>query len=333
MNKALGDDRARILVVDDETTNLKAIQQVLQNDYRLQFCTDGKKAIEIAQNELPNLILLDVMMPGLDGYQVCKQLKSNSKTRNIPVIFITVLGDMENEEYGFEVGAVDYINKPIKAPLVKARVKTHLSLVQGEELHQAQLQIVRRLSRAAEFKDDETSKHISRVSHYAEMLAMASGCNEQWTKNILMAAPMHDVGKIGVPDSILGKPGKLDEDEWKAMTQHPAIGASIIGRHDSPMLKMAHNISLQHHEKWDGSGYPKGLKGDAISLEARICAIADVFDALTSERCYKKAWPVEEALNYVQEQSGKHFDPELAALFCQNKDKILAIRTKWADES
>lgn len=324
-------EKSRILVVDDENINLKAIQLVLEDDYRLQFATNGKKALEIAQNDPPDLILLDIMMPGINGYEVCKQLKSNAKTRKIPVIFITILNEIENEEYGFEVGAVDYINKPIKGPIVRARVKTHLSLVHSEELHAAHLQIVRRLSRAAEFKDDETSRHIYRMSHYAKMLALAYGCSQQWSKHLLTAAPMHDIGKIGIPDSILAKPMSLNEQEWETMKLHPGFGASIIGQHDTPMLAMARKIALQHHEKWDGSGYPKGLKGENIALEARICAIADVFDALSSERCYKEAWPFDKAIGYIQEQAGKHFDPTLAQLFCNNQDKIKSIKEEWAD--
>ena len=328
---AAPDSRARILVVDDEPVNLQVLRQVLQPDWRLLFATDGARALELARSQQPALILLDVMMPGMDGYAVCAALKADPATAHVPVIFVTALGDVQDETRGFDAGCVDYITKPISAPVVRARVRTHLSLVRMQELEETRLQIVQRLGRAAEYKDNETGMHVIRMSHYAHRLALAAGCDAAWAHDLLSAAPMHDVGKIGVRDAILQKPGKLDDNEWTAMRQHPQFGAEIIGEHPSRMLRLARSVALCHHEKWDGSGYPQGLAGEAIPLEARIVALADVFDALTSDRPYKKAWPAEQAIAHMQEQAGRHFDPALVALFTPLLPRLLDIRERWAD--
>lgn len=325
------DRRPQLLVVDDEPANLQVLRHILQEDYRLLFAKDGAKALELAAREKPELILLDVMMPGMTGYQVCAQLKATPATSAIPVIFVTALADVEDEAQGFAVGAVDYITKPVSPPIVKARVRTHLSLVRVEELRETRLQIVQRLGLAAEYKDNETGLHVIRMSHYSRVLALAAGFSEAQAEELLNAAPMHDVGKIGIPDAVLRKPGKLDGEEWEVMKQHAQIGADIIGEHPSGLLRMAREIALNHHEKWDGSGYPRGIGGAEIPVEARIIAIADVFDALTSERPYKKAWPVEEAVQLLREQSGRHFDPELVELFLCQLPAILEIKERWAE--
>ncbi|UTY57753.1 HD domain-containing phosphohydrolase [Massilia sp. erpn] len=321
-----------ILAVDDEAGNLQLLRQILQDHYRLVFAKDGQRALELARQEQPNLILLDVMLPGMTGYEVCRALKADSGTAAIPVIFVTALSDPADEVIGFEAGAVDYITKPLSPPIVRARVRTHLSLVRIDELRETRLQIVQRLGLAAEYKDNETGLHVIRMSHYARLLGVAAGLNEAEADDLLHAAPMHDVGKIGIPDRILQKPGKLDADEWKIMQSHAAIGAEIIGEHTHGMLRLARNIALSHHEKWDGSGYPKGLKGEEIPLEGRIVAIADVFDALTSARPYKRAWPLEEALTYLREQRGQHFDPALVDLFLAQIAQVDAIRLRWAEQ-
>ena len=323
--------RPQLLVVDDEPANLQVLRHILQEDYRLLFAKDGAKALELAAREKPELILLDVMMPGMTGYQVCAQLKATPATSAIPVIFVTALADVEDEAQGFAVGAVDYITKPVSPAIVKARVRTHLSLVRVEELRETRLQIVQRLGLAAEYKDNETGLHVIRMSHYSRVLALAAGFSEAQAEELLNAAPMHDVGKIGIPDAVLRKPGKLDGEEWEVMKQHAQIGADIIGEHPSGLLRMAREIALNHHEKWDGSGYPRGIGGAEIPVEARIIAIADVFDALTSERPYKKAWPVEEAVQLLREQSGRHFDPELVELFLGQLPAILEIKERWAE--
>jgi len=326
------DTRPRLLLVDDEPANLQVLRHVLQDDYRLLFARDGHKALELARSEQPQLILLDVMMPGLSGLDVCRTLKAQSATSGIPVIFVTALAETQDEAQGFEAGAVDYISKPISPPIVRARVRTHLSLVRADELRETRLQIVQRLGRAAEYKDNETGWHVLRMSHYSQILALAAGYTDEQAEDLLHAAPMHDVGKLGIPDAVLQKPGPLDEREWAIMRRHPEIGAEILGEHKSGVLAIARSIALAHHEKWDGSGYPTGLAGEAIPEEARIVAIADVFDALTSVRPYKPAWPVEQALGFLREQAGRHFDPRLVALFIEQMPAVLEVRGRFLED-
>ncbi len=324
---------ARILAVDDEPTNLQLLRQILQEQYGLLFAKDGERALQLAQQERPDLILLDVMMPGMTGYDVCRRLKSVESTAAIPIIFVTALADTADELTGFEAGAVDYISKPVSPPIVKARVRTHLSLVRMDELRETRLQIVQRLGLAAEYKDNETGLHVIRMSHYARLLGLAAGMNEQQADDLLHAAPLHDVGKIGIPDRILQKPGKLDPDEWRIMQSHVTIGANIIGQHERGVLAMAHRIALSHHEKWDGSGYPSGLAGEAIPLEGRIVALADVFDALTSVRPYKEAWSLEQALQYLRDNRNKHFQPALVDLFMTLIPQVSEIMQRWAEQA
>ena len=325
------DQRPRLLLVDDEPTNLQVLRHVLQADYRLLFATDGERALQVAREQRPDLVLLDIMMPHMDGYAVCCALKADAATASIPVIFITALNDSQDETAGFDVGGVDYLTKPVSPPVVRARVRTHLSLVRMDELRETRLQIVQRLGRAAEYKDNETGLHVIRMSHFSQLLALAAGCSPAWAEDLLNAAPMHDVGKIGIPDAVLRKPGPLDADEWATMRRHPEIGAEIIGEHPSGVLQLAREIALAHHEKWDGSGYPRGLAGEAIPLSARIVAIADVFDALTTRRPYKEPWPVQDALDHIAAQAGKHFDPALVALFAPLLPQLLEIRARWAE--
>ena len=322
----------KILIVDDEPTNLRILKLILQDDYDLVFAKSGQQAISIVENDLPNLILMDVMMPEMTGFDACKQIKSNSKTAHIPVIFVTALKEEVDETSGFECGGVDYITKPVSPAIVKARVKTHLSLVQADELKSSRLQIIQTLGRAAEYKDNETGMHVMRMSHYSHRLALAYGFSDNVAEDLLNAAPMHDIGKIGIADSILLKPGKLTTEEFDVMKSHPEIGAEILGDSQVPLLKMARTVALHHHEKWDGSGYPFGLKEEDIPIEARIVAMADVFDALTSERPYKKAWTVEAALDYQKEQKGRHFDPTLVDLFQTILPEILQIKERFAEE-
>jgi len=253
-------------------------------------------------------------MPGLSGYDVCTALKQDSSTTSIPIIFVSALAEADNEMLGLKLGAVDYISKPYNPGIVKARVRTHLSLVQAQELRDTRLQIVQRLGTAAEFKDNETGLHVIRMSHYAKTLALGAGYSRLAAEDLLHAAPMHDVGKIGIPDAILQKPGKLTEHEWTIMRQHTSIGAKIIGEHPSGLLHMAQIIAQNHHEKWDGTGYPRGLKGEQIPLAARIFALADVWDALMSDRPYRSAWPNEKVLEYLKSEAGKDFDPEVVKI-------------------
>jgi putative two-component system response regulator len=325
------DTRQTLLLVDDEATNLQVLRHTLQNDYRLFFAKDGMKALELAKTGKPNLVLLDVMMPGMSGYEVCEFLKRDPATSRIPVIFVTAMAEADDEARGLEAGAVDYISKPFTPSIVQARVRTHLSLVQADELRETRLQIVQRLGLAAEFKDNETGRHVIRMSQYAKVLALACGYSSAYAEEMLHAAPMHDVGKIGIPDAILQKSGALTEAEWVVMRSHAEIGAQIIGEHESGLLYMAHVIALNHHEKWDGTGYPRGLKGKDIPREAQIVAVADVFDALTSPRPYKPVWPVEEALDFLRRESGRHFDPELIEAFMSCLPEVLKIRECWGE--
>lgn len=322
----------KILIVDDEAANLQVLRQILQDDYKLLFAKDGAKAIELAISEKPNLILLDVMMPEMTGHETCRRLRADSSTARIPVIFVTAMAEEEDEADGFEAGAVDYITKPVSPAIVRARVKTHLSLVWNEELKETRLQIIQRLGLAAEYKDNETGLHVIRMSHYSQTLALALGYSEEMAEKILHASPMHDIGKIGIPDSILQKPGKLTPEEWDIMKKHPTIGAEIIGDHDSALLQIAKSIAQNHHEKWDGSGYPNGLRGEEIPIEARIVTLADVFDALTTERPYKKAWSVEEAVEHIRKGAGEHFDPNLVPVFLDRMPQLLQIRERWAEK-
>ncbi len=325
--------RPLILAVDDEASNLQLLRQILQDHYRLLFAKDGARALELARQEQPDLILLDVMMPGMSGYEVCAALKAHPATASVPVIFVTALTETADEVEGFEAGAVDYITKPISPPVVRARVRTHLSLVRMEALRASRLEIVQRLGLAAEYKDNETGLHVIRMSHFSHILGLAAGLSELEADDLLHAAPMHDVGKIGIPDRILQKPGPLDAEEWTIMKSHVTIGAEIIGEHDRGMLALARSIALTHHEKYDGSGYPHGLVGEAIPLVGRIVAIADVFDALTSVRPYKKAWTEEEAVAFLHEQKGRHFDPALVDLFAGKMPAIREVRTRWAEKA
>ena len=325
------DSRPTLLVVDDEPLNLQVLRQILQQDYQLIFARDGEKALALAQSEQPQLILLDIMMPGLTGLETCERLKQNPSTQDIPVVFVTALADDRDETEGFAMGCVDYITKPVSPPIVLARVKSQLSLVSSKILRETRLQIIQRLGRAAEYKDNETGLHVIRMSHYAREIALAAGMDAVDAEELFNAAPLHDVGKMGIPDAVLQKPGKLTPEEWEVMKSHAQIGAEIIGNDDSTLLKLASRVALYHHEKWDGNGYPHGLAGKAIPLEARIVALADVFDALTSKRPYKEAWTIEDTTTYILNESNKQFDPELVRAFQIALPKIIEIRKGLLD--
>ena len=337
-------DKQHILVVDDMPDNIEVLRGILRTDYTVHAALNGELALQIAHGEhRPDMILLDIMMPGMDGYEVCRQLKADPRSEKIPVIFVTAKGDIEDEQHGLELGAVDYITKPVSAPIVKARVSTQLALYnqnhalevkvqeRTEELISTRLEIIRHLGRAAEYKDNETGLHVIRMSHYSRLIAEALDFGSDWSDLIFNASPMHDIGKIGIPDNILLKPGKLDKDEWDIMKKHPEFGAEIIGDHPSDILKMSKEIALSHHEKWDGSGYPYGLAGEDIPLSGRIIAIADVFDALTTERPYKNAWTVEDAVKLINDSSGQHFDPKLVPVFHEVMAEVLNIKEQYAE--
>jgi putative two-component system response regulator len=337
--------QASILVVDDTPSNISVLMEILRGDYRVLAAINGEQALKIANADSPpDLILLDVMMPGMSGHEVCQRLKSESRTRKIPIIFVTAMNQTEDEALGFALGAVDYITKPVSPPIVKARVKTHLELYDQNcvlermvrertaELHHTRMEIIKRLGRAGEFRDNETGMHVIRVAHYCRLLGQAVRMNEEDVDLLFNAAPMHDIGKIGIRDDVLLKPGKLDDAEIAVMRKHVPFGAEIIGEHADGLLSMARVIALTHHEKWDGSGYPSGLKGEEIPLVGRITSIADVFDALTSARPYKKAWPIEDAVTYLKREAGYSFDPELVGKFIDILPQILAVRAQYSDD-
>jgi putative two-component system response regulator len=339
-------EKQTVLVVDDVPTNLDLLVETLKDEYRVLAALSGREALDIVHSKTPpDIVLLDVMMPRMDGYTVCERIKADLRSRNIPVIFVTARDQEEDQTRGFEVGGVDYITKPVSPAVVLARVRTHLALhnqnlalerkvaERSRDLYETRLQIIRRLSVAAEYKDNETGLHIVRMSGYCRALALAAGLDEEAADLIHSAAPMHDVGKIGIPDHILSKPAKLAPDEWEIMKTHTTIGAKIIGEHDNRLMVMARRIAMTHHERWDGTGYPVGLAGEDIPLEGRIVALADVFDALTSKRPYKEAWTEDEACAHIREQRGRHFDPHLTELFLGNLETLREIRASVGEDA
>ena len=335
-----------VLVIDDTPSNLDVLTGILKDTYQVKVAINGHIGIKIAKTvPQPDLILLDIMMPDIDGFEVCRQLKLQPNTAHIPIIFVTAKIDAEDEVKGLSLGAVDYLTKPITPQIALQRVKTHIALYDQQralfsqvkektrEINLGKLETLNILGRAAEFKDNETGMHVMRMSHYCEVLAKALGMTDEDAETLRDAAPMHDIGKIGIPDSVLLKPGKLDADEWTTMQKHVEYGVEILGRQsDSKLMQMAIQVAQYHHEKWDGTGYPNQISGEEIPLVGRIAAVADVFDALTAERPYKRAWSVDEALNLFKEQKGKHFDPRIVELLFENLPEILAIKERFKDE-
>ncbi len=334
----------KILIIDDQIENIDVLKEILEDQYVIYAIKDSRKVAEFVKKNPPDIILLDIMMPEIDGYELCITLKKDPLWSKIPIIFITADSSIDSEEKGLKLGAVDYITKPIKPAVVRARVETHLELYtfrreleekviqRTKEIEDTKLQIIRILGRAAEFKDNETGMHVIRMSHYSRLIAsVLFPDDKKWVDLIFKAAPMHDIGKIGIPDHILQKEGSLDEDEWKIMKDHPNFGAEIIGDDKNELLRLAGEIALAHHEKYDGTGYPRGLKGKDIPLSARIITIADVFDALTTKRPYKEAWDTQTALQYMEKNTGKHFDPEIFAVFKSIIPQVMQIKEKYSE--
>ncbi len=337
----------RVLLVDDTKTNIDILVQTLKDDFRLGVALNGRKAIDYAFNNHVDLILLDVLMPEMDGYDVCRRLKENPQTQDIPIIFITAMDAPEHKTRGFEMGAVDYITKPFDIAEVKARVRTHLMLITAQaalkeqnqilerkvkertrELEETQLEIINRLGLASEYRDEGTGQHVQRMSEYCRLLGEAAGMPVDEYELLALASTMHDAGKIGIADKILLKPGALDDAEWEEMKRHSIIGGELLSGSTSRLMQLAETIAKTHHERWDGTGYFEGLKGEEIPLVGRIVCICDVFDALVSERPYKKAWTVTEAIEEIRNWSGTHFDPRLAETFIGLKPKLQAIVDK-----
>ncbi|MES2088413.1 MAG: HD domain-containing phosphohydrolase [Pseudomonadota bacterium] len=337
--------RATVLVADDSPQNIELLSRVLGQTYRIKVATSGEKALKLVySDEPPDLILLDIMMPDLSGHEVCRRIMAHPDRRRIPIIFVTAMTSIEDESLGLALGAVDYISKPISPPLLQARVRTHLALYdQSRELERmvaqrttelvsTRQQIIRRLGRAVEYRDNESGNHVVRMSHIARLIAQQAGMGPESVQLLFQTTAMHDVGKIGVPDRILLKPGPLDDEEWALVRQHAQIGADIIGRHDNELLATARTIALTHHERWDGTGYPQGLQGEQIPLFGRIVAIADVFDALMNKRPYRAAMSAAESLAVMADLRGSHFDPVLLDCFFQQQYAILKIMELYSDD-
>ncbi len=336
----------KILVVDDEPANLKLLQNILEHDYDLAFAKSGKVALSIVRKLKPDMILLDVMMPELDGFETCSRLKAMEQTAKIPVIFVTARNSAEDEVRGFESGGVDFIKKPISSHLVLTRVATHLALYnqrkecekaikdRTEELENSYLTAISMLAEAGHYNDTDTGVHVWRMAAYAGAISRAAGWTIEEAKLLEMACTMHDTGKIGIPDSILKKPAGLTEAEFNIIKEHTTIGYSILTHTKKPtrLFNMAADIALCHHEKWNGAGYPEGISAERIPESARICAIADVFDALTMRRPYKPPWPVEEAFAEICKGAGSHFDPKLVELFINIRDEILELKQIWEEQ-
>ncbi|NOH98373.1 two-component system response regulator [Vibrio sp. 99-70-13A1] len=338
--------KATVLIVDDTPDNLDVLTGLLKDQYQIRVAKRGAVALKLAQmSPQPDLILLDIMMPEIDGYEVCQILKSQPNTSHIPIIFVTAKISAEDEVKGLSLGAVDYITKPINPAIALQRVAAQLALYhqqkmlylkvkeQTAEINRSKMEMIERLGRAGEFKDNETGMHVLRMSHFCHVLALACGLSLEDADTLREAAPMHDIGKIGIPDNVLLKQGKLDANEWAIMQTHVAIGVEILGETSgSKLLQVAVQVAQSHHEKWNGQGYPQGLVGEDIPLVARIAAIADVFDALTSERPYKQAWSIEKAVSLLEEEKGQHFDPSLVDLFIENLPQILELKARFKDE-
>ena len=319
----------KILVVDDEPVNLQLMRQALKGKYDLLFANNGESAIEAALEHKPDMILLDIMMPGISGYEVCERLKAMPEVQSIPVIFVSAMSEIDNEAQGFDVGAVDYVMKPISVPILLRRVQTHLSLVRAQMLEQSQRETILMLGEAGHYNDTDTGLHIWRMAAYARALAELAGWSDYQAEMLEYAAPMHDTGKVGIPDNILKAPRKLTDEEMEVIKMHPRIGYEILNKGTSPLMKMAAEVAFYHHEKWDGSGYPNQLSGTDIPESARIVSIADVFDALTMKRPYKKAWEISDAIQEIKDNSGTHFEPRLVELLDQNLGRFQDIKALW----
>lgn len=319
-----------VLIVDDEPANLSIMQNILADSYQLVFARDGAQALAAVAKHRPALVLLDVGLPDINGYDLCRQIKQLDTMQGLQVIFVTGYTDSAHEEAGFDAGGVDYISKPVMPQIVRARVSAHLSLVRATVLEQSYRDAVLMLGQAGHYNDTDTGAHIWRMAAYARVLAQGRGWDAERCNQLELAAPMHDTGKIGIPQAILRKPGPLDAEQWVVMKTHPRIGFDILNNSAAPVFKLAAEVALRHHEKWNGDGYPDGLKGEDIPESARIVALADVFDALSMKRPYKEPWATEKTLDFIQAGAGGHFEPALVRIFCDMLPQILAIQSLWS---
>ncbi|MBF0160332.1 MAG: response regulator, partial [Magnetococcales bacterium] len=314
-----------VLIVDDEFLQRLPMRQALEQEgFRVVEAEDGQQAWQMLQQQGLDMVITDVVMPHMDGFVLCETIRRQERLRHLPIILATSLEDLISIEHAYQVGATDFITKPINWGLLGYRMRyvlraarTAQALADREmELLRTRLEIIRRLGQAAEYRDNETGKHIQRMSHYAALIGRISGLNGHDQELLLQASPMHDVGKIGIPDSILLKPGKLTGEEFTVMKTHTLLGGQLLDAEPSLLLRTAHMIALTHHERWDGRGYPTGLAQEEIPLMGRICSLVDVFDALTSKRPYKQPWSVERAVDEIRRCSGTAFDPNLVQIFC-----------------
>jgi putative two-component system response regulator len=358
-------DKPTILVVDDTPDNLTLVSNLLKKDYRVRVAINGEKALKIAFSDTPpDLILLDVMMPVMDGNEVCQQLRNSSLTAHIPIIFLTAKSEVEDERKGLSLGASDYITKPISPPILEARVKTHLaakaysdfltdktSYLESEvarrtrEVSAIQDVTIQAMASLAETRDSDTGNHIRRTQFYVKALTSklrnhpnySQYLTDTMIEMIFKSAPLHDIGKVGIPDRILLKPGRFDPAEFEIMKTHTTLGRDAIQAAENSLglqvefLSIAKEIAYGHQEKWDGSGYPEGLRGESIPVSARLMAVADVYDALISRRVYKNSMPHDKAISIIQEGRGSHFDPDMVDAFLAIQDEIQSIAARYAD--
>ncbi|MGL4848816.1 MAG: HD-GYP domain-containing protein [Clostridium sp.] len=345
----------KILIIDDLAENIKVLIEILKDDYKINVALSGKKGIELAKVWKPDLILLDIMMPEIDGYEVCRILKNDDEAKDIPIIFLTALGDEKEEYKGISLGAIDYIRKPVNPKLVRARIENHIKLKtysteleervreKVEEVEQFNNSFIETLAYIAETRDADLGKHIDRCKAYATVMLdyifkynkFADEIKKEDREIIIKAVPLHDIGKIGIPDKILLKPDRLTIEEFDIMKTHSDFGYKILKMAEeklvnkkNKMLHCAEEIAYYHHERWDGKGYPCGLKGNEIPIVARIMSIVDVFDAIVSKRVYKDSLSTAVAIEFIQAERGKAFDPELVDIFIELREEFKEIEKK-----
>lgn len=347
--------KPRILIVDDEERNLKLMGALISSyGYSFETAKNGIEAIEKAKQYLPDLIYLDIMMPEMDGYETCRRLREDNRFKQTPIVMVTALTDRDSKLKGLEAGANDFLTKPFDASELIIRTKNLLRIKEyedflkdynerlelevrkrTEELRKSYLDTIQRLTLVAEYKDEETANHIRRVGHYCAIIAKNLGWPQEKVDQILYAAPMHDIGKVAIPAEILLKPAKLTPEEYALMKTHPVVGARILSDSPSPILQMAERIALSHHERWDGSGYPHGLRGEEIPLEGRIMILADQYDALRSRRPYRPPLPHEQVFKIITEGDGRtmpgHFDPQILEIFKDNHQIFNEIYEQMKD--
>ena len=361
-----GGQKPVVLVVEDKRDNILLINEILKKEYQVRYATNGEKALETVKRVPPDIILMDVMMPVMDGYEACRRIKEDIALRDIPILFLTAGSDKADEQKGFALGAADFIAKPIHPLILTARIRTHLALRQSRELLMDQNKYLEKeaakrtrdtfalqeasimaMAALAETRDHETGEHLQRTKIYIRELAdymrqmkkYETVLTPKKIEFITVSAPLHDIGKVGIPDHILLKPGVLSAEEFEIMKKHTTIGRDAITCAERWMggantfLNCAKEIAYSHHEKWDGTGYPQGLSGNKIPLSARLMAVSDVYDALTTRRIYKEAIPHKDAVSIIRADSGKHFDPDVVEAFLALQERFREIHAAIGDHA